>query len=133
MKGQSPAWANLPRRKCDDCGKSYKPARPLQEGQRGFCSDNCRKSYHKHGGAYRKLRAEMQKMVEKRLDELAEQMKKLLTPMVDDIVRPIIRQEMEEATVHIQQYMDCGHPILQGSIRPKPGFVPSADSIRRRQ
>jgi hypothetical protein len=35
------------------------------EGQRGFCCDNCRKSYHKHGGAYRKLKVEMKKMVEK--------------------------------------------------------------------
>jgi hypothetical protein len=65
QRGISPKWANLPRRKCDDCGASYKPARPLLEGQRGFCCDNCRKSYHKHGGAYRKLKIEMKKMVEK--------------------------------------------------------------------
>jgi hypothetical protein len=65
-KGVSPEWANLPRRKCDDCGKSYKPGRPLMEGQRGFCTPNCRKSYHKHGGAYRKLRTEIEKLIEKR-------------------------------------------------------------------
>lgn len=67
----SPEWANLPRRKCDDCGKGYKPTRPRRilngKQELGFCSDNCRKSYHKHGGAYRKLRAEMRKMVEKEL------------------------------------------------------------------
>ena|SRR5216684_4135487 len=65
--GVSPEWSNLPRRKCDDCGKSYKPARPLREGQRGFCSDNCRKSYHKHGGAYRKLKGEIAKLIHKEL------------------------------------------------------------------
>lgn len=62
-KGISPAWANLPRRKCDDCGKGYKPKRPLREKERGFCSANCRKSYHKHGGAYRKLKVEVAKLV----------------------------------------------------------------------
>lgn len=67
MNGVKPAWANLPKRKCDDCGHSYKPKQPLREGQRGFCSDNCRKSYHKHGGAYRKLRGEMQKMLDKEI------------------------------------------------------------------
>lgn len=71
MKGVNPAWANLPRRKCDDCGKSYKPKQPLREGTRGFCSGNCRKSYHKHGGAYRKLRAEVQKLVKREMDGLS--------------------------------------------------------------
>lgn len=68
--GTSPLWANLPRRKCDDCGKSYKPVRPVKEGERGFCTPNCRKSYHKHGGAYRKLRGEVRKMVEKEFTKL---------------------------------------------------------------
>lgn len=68
-KGVSPEWANLPRRKCDDCGTWYKPKRPLLKDTRGFCSDNCRKSYHKHGGAYRKLKGEMVKMVERHLEE----------------------------------------------------------------
>ena len=63
-------WANLPRRKCDDCGKSYKPVRPVKEGERGFCTPNCRKSYHKHGGAYRKLKVEMQRMVAKEFDKI---------------------------------------------------------------
>jgi hypothetical protein len=65
--GTSPDWANLPRRKCDDCGKSYKPVRPVKENERGFCTPNCRKSYHKHGGAYRKLKVELEKLIEKRL------------------------------------------------------------------
>ena len=77
-KGVSPEWANLPRRKCDDCGKNYKPARPLREGQRGFCTPNCRKSYHKHGGAYRKLKGEMLKLVTKRMDEIEKQVRSLV-------------------------------------------------------
>jgi len=63
--GTSPLWANLPRRNCDNCNARYKPVRPMREGERGFCTPNCRKSYHKHGGAYRKLKGEMAKMIEK--------------------------------------------------------------------
>ena len=63
-------WANLPRRKCDDCGKSYKPVRPVKENERGFCTPNCRKSYHKHGGAYRKLKVEMKRMVEREMQKI---------------------------------------------------------------
>jgi hypothetical protein len=63
----SPEWAKLPKRRCDDCGKMYKQIRPRREGEMGFCSDNCRKSYHKHGGAYRKLKVEMKKMVEREM------------------------------------------------------------------
>jgi len=70
----SPEWANLPKRRCDDCGKTYKPTRPRRilngKQELSFCCDNCRKSYHKHGGAYRKLKAEMQKMVAKALPEM---------------------------------------------------------------
>jgi predicted transcriptional regulator len=94
MRGHNPDWANLPRRKCDDCGKSYKPTQPLREGTRGFCSGNCRKSYHKHGGAYRKLKLEMKRMVDRRLDELAEQMRKLMEPILDDAVSNIVRREL---------------------------------------
>lgn len=76
MRGTNPDWANLPRRKCDDCGKNYKPKQPLHRTKkdgtpiemRGFCSGNCRKSYHKHGGAYRKLKAEMLKLVYKEIE-----------------------------------------------------------------
>jgi hypothetical protein len=88
----------------------------------GFCSDNCRKSYHKHGGAYRKLRGEMRKMIERRMAELAEQMRVLLTPMMDDIIRPIVRQEMTEAVVDVQQVTDYGHSFYQGNIRPRDLF-----------
>jgi NADH:ubiquinone oxidoreductase subunit D len=77
MKGVNPAWANLPRRKCDDCGGSYKPKQPLREGTRGFCSDNCRKSYHKHGGAYRKLKPEVAKLIQKELKPLQAEIREL--------------------------------------------------------
>jgi hypothetical protein len=66
----SPLWANLPRRHCDDCGKLFKPVKPSRPGECYFCSANCRKSYHKHGGAYRKLKAEMQKMIRRELPML---------------------------------------------------------------
>ena len=39
----------------------------MRAGERGFCSGNCRKSYHRHGGAYRKLRGETRKLVEREL------------------------------------------------------------------
>jgi len=70
----SPEWAKLPKRRCDDCGKLYKPVKPRREGEMGFCSDNCRKSYHKHGGAYRKLKAEMVKLVERHMKEIRKEL-----------------------------------------------------------
>jgi hypothetical protein len=72
-RGYSPEWANLPRRHCDNCGKSYKPVRPLRPAidKFGFCQPNCKKEFHKHGGAFRKLREEMRKLVEKRMREIA--------------------------------------------------------------
>lgn len=83
MRGHNPEWDNLPRRKCDDCGKSYKPKQPLKPDQRGFCTANCRKSYHKHGGAYRKLKVEIEKLVARRMLEL----KAELLTRVYDVVR----------------------------------------------
>lgn len=64
MRGHNPAWANLPRRKCDDCGN-------------------------------RKLKAEMQKMIAKGLQESAESVRRLAAPILDDIVRPIVREEID--------------------------------------
>ena len=84
----SPDWANLPRRRCDDCGKTYKPVRPVVKGQRGFCTATCRKSYHKHGGAYRKLKHEMEKMVTRRMAELEKRYR--------EIVREEIAAELKE-------------------------------------
>jgi hypothetical protein len=73
-----PEWANLPRRNCADCGKSYKPKRPLRSiDQYGFCSPTCKKSFHKHGGAYRKLKGEVRKMVEKEFAHISAELKEL--------------------------------------------------------
>lgn len=59
-----PKWANLPRRKCDNCGKSYKPARPLRSiDKHGFCGPECKKAFHKNGGAHRQLKAEIEKAI----------------------------------------------------------------------
>ena len=108
MKGVKPEWANLPRRKCDDCGKGYKPKQPaVKEKQRGFCCDTCRKSYHKHGGAYRKLRVEMERLVSKRMEELAVQMQALLKPILDDVVTSIVWREL--ATFSAKPSPDCRH------------------------
>src|SRR2546427_511579 len=81
----SPEWKNLPRRKCDDCGKTYKPIVPIRKGERGFCSPNCRKSYHKHGGAYRKLKGEMVKMVDKRMEKLRETIREIVIQEIGSI------------------------------------------------
>ncbi len=78
MRGHNPEWDNLPRRKCDDCGKSYKPKQPLKKGQRGFCSDAHRKEYHKHGGAYRKLKGEVLKLVNQRMERIAQNLRSIV-------------------------------------------------------
>ncbi len=67
-KGISPKWANLPRRKCDNCGKSYKPARPLRPDQKyGFHSPECKKQFHKHGAAFIQLKDALEKLIDRRL------------------------------------------------------------------
>jgi hypothetical protein len=73
----SPEWAKLPKRHCDNCGKLYKQVRPRREGEHGFCEDNCRKSFHKHQGAYSKLKGDMQKMVAKEFAIIHAELKEL--------------------------------------------------------
>ncbi len=97
MRGTNPAWANLPRRKCDDCGKNYKPKQPLREGTRGFCSDNCRKSYHKHGGAYRKLKVEILKLVAREIQGLEKRLRDIVRAEIADALQP-----HEAAIDHLQ-------------------------------
>jgi len=70
----SPEWAKLPKRHCDNCGTLYKQVRPRREGEHGFCKDNCRKSFHKHQGAYSKLKGEMEKMIKKGINDLRKEM-----------------------------------------------------------
>lgn len=43
----------------------------------GFCTDNCRKSYHKHGGAYRKLKVEMQRMIAREFAHVQAELREL--------------------------------------------------------
>ena len=88
----SPDWANLPRRRCDDCGKTYKPVRPVVEGQRGFCTATCRKSYHKHGGAYRKLKGLMEHMVTRRLLEIEKTVQQTIDAIDEKLIRRIVRE-----------------------------------------
>lgn len=71
MKGIAQKWANLPKRNCDNCGTRYQPKRPLMTGERGFCKANCRKEYHKHGGAFGPLRRALDKELKKRIKELS--------------------------------------------------------------
>ena len=77
VKGVKPEWATLPKRPCDDCGTKYQPKQPVREGERGFCTATCRKAYHKHGGAYRKLRVEMRKMIEQEFGRINAELKEL--------------------------------------------------------
>ena len=78
--------------------------KPLREGERGFCTATCRKAYHKHGGAYRKLRVEVEKLVDKRLRKLV---RDELTALLDSL----------EVVIHTGTY--AGQPDTWGSIRFK--------------
>ena len=71
MRGVRAEWQNLPRRKCDNCGRMYQPKRPVRPGERGFDSDNCRKEYHKHGGSYGKLKPFIEAEIKRRIRELS--------------------------------------------------------------
>jgi hypothetical protein len=115
--GRSPAWANLPRRKCDDCGTEYKPKRPLLKDQRGFCSDNCRKSYHKHGGAYRKLKGEMEKMIQRRFVALELDLGRRL--------REIVREDIQNATVRRAVAEHISASLSPGNGDPLPRATPA--------
>jgi hypothetical protein len=113
MRGHNPDWANLPRRKCDDCGKTYKPKQPLREGTRGFCSDNCRKSYHKHGGAYRKLKAEMKKMIEKEFGTIHAELKELRALWIETESRFVeISTRLDEVQPHGRQLAEAISRLL---------------------
>ena len=65
----------VPRRRCDNCPKIYQPSQPMRINKRtgkleyGFCCDNCRKDFHKHGGSYSKLKPVIQAEVRKAVKE----------------------------------------------------------------
>lgn len=114
MRGHNPDWANLPRRKCDDCGKSYKPKQPLRPNTRGFCSDNCRKSYHKHGGAYRKLKVEVSKLVNQRMDAIERQ------------IRSIVLEELTKYAQYAKVVQDFSPTLRIPAPHIAPAVAPAA-------
>lgn len=140
QKGVNPDWAKLPKRHCDDCGKLYKPYRPLLEGERGFCSDNCRKSYHKHGGAYRKLKVEMKRMVEKEFKalrlSLIEQIRCEVTdgialaaarfdplrdvPAIEKRFREIVWEEIDQVMSAHREFVHNIPPVSYPAFSPRP-------------
>ena len=61
--GYNPEWANLPKRRCDNCPKIYRPNRPPRPGFHNFCCGNCRKEFSKRGGSFSKLKPEIIKEV----------------------------------------------------------------------
>lgn len=71
-QGRKKEWLNLPRRKCDNCGASYKPKRPVKPKEHGFCKDPCRFQFHRNGGSFVKLKALIEPAVRKamRLEEI---------------------------------------------------------------
>lgn len=100
----SPEWAKLPKRHCDECGKLYKQVRPRREGEHGFCADNCRKLFHKHQGAYSKLKGDMQKMVTR---EMA---------TIEKRLREIIRQEIADVIVNTSPTAGGIYPYIRSAI-----------------
>ena len=50
-QGRKEEWLNLPRRRCDNCGASYKPNHPKQR----FCKDLCRWQFSRNGSAILQL------------------------------------------------------------------------------
>ena len=65
-KGVKPEWQALPKKKCDNCGASFKPFQPDQR----FCQANCRKEFNKRGGSFSKLKPIIVKEVRARIKEL---------------------------------------------------------------
>jgi hypothetical protein len=51
-RGIKEDWLNLPRRRCDNCGGSYKPKHPKQR----FCKDQCRFQFSRNGSAILQLK-----------------------------------------------------------------------------
>jgi len=66
-RGIKEEWLNLPRRRCDNCGASYKPNHPKQR----FCKDLCRWQFSRNGSAILQLQEKIAPEVRKliRLEE----------------------------------------------------------------
>ncbi len=82
-RGIKPEWEGLPRRRCDNCGKRYKPKRPLGANQKyGFCKLECKKQFHAHGSAFIQVRGHITKEIARQFEEL------------ETRVREIVRDEL---------------------------------------
>ncbi|HEX8810325.1 MAG TPA: hypothetical protein VF760_15160 [Xanthobacteraceae bacterium] len=86
--GVSPNWSNLPRRKCDNCGTSYRPKRPMRPGfdKYGFCRDECKKQFHKYGSAYIQIRP----LVERHVKALAAELRTELQAIAAEAAKEIL-------------------------------------------
>lgn len=58
---------DYPKKRCQNCPKVFKP----EQKHQNFCSPNCRKEYHKYGGAFAKVKAVMLVELKKRIRELS--------------------------------------------------------------
>lgn len=62
-QGKKEEWLNLPRRKCDNCGTSYKPIQPTQR----FCNKVCRFQFSRNGSAILQLKERIAPEVRKQM------------------------------------------------------------------
>jgi len=62
-QGRREEWSNLPRRKCDNCGVSYKPSQPTQR----FHNPQCRFQFSRNGSAILQLKERIAPEVRKQV------------------------------------------------------------------
>ena len=62
-QGRKEEWSNLPRRKCDNCGASYKPTQPTQR----FHNATSRFQYSRNGSAILQLKEKIAPEVRKQI------------------------------------------------------------------
>jgi rubredoxin len=62
-QGRKEEWLNLPRRKCDNCGVSYKPTQPTQR----FHNKTCRFQFSRNGSAILQLKERIAPEVRKQV------------------------------------------------------------------
>ncbi len=62
-QGHKEEWLSLPRRKCDNCGASYKPSQPHQR----FCKPLCRFQFSRNGSAILQLKERIAPEVRKQM------------------------------------------------------------------
>jgi hypothetical protein len=61
-------WLNLPRRKCDFCGKSFKPSQPIKKRQKySFCCQDHKNAFHKRGGAFSKAAEQLKSEIKRQV------------------------------------------------------------------